>query len=155
MGHVRGFTRRGTFPSRQRRKTTWETGPGGTDALPITASTASLVGAGLTFLVDGTTVARIRGELMIMQSQATASLDGMRGAFGIGLASLPAFNAGIGSLPTPLTEQDDDNWLYWTAFAVVAHISTEADFMSDSVVFRKEVDTGATWASFPGGLTPL
>ena len=70
---------------------------------------------------------------------ATGSLDGFRGAFGVGMASLPAFNAGIASVPTPITEESDENWLYHRYFTCIANISTEADF-GLSAAIRVEVD---------------
>ena len=43
---------------------------------------------------------------------ATNLEDGFFGAFGIGLARSPAFDAGVASLPTPISEEFQDNWLY-------------------------------------------
>ena len=140
----RGSFPRGRFQSPARRQTTWAVGPGGTTNTPISADSAAFVGAGIISLTDGQTIVRLRGQLAISISTATAVLDGFRGAFGIGVVSLPAFTAGIASVPTPLTEQDDDNWLYHQYFSVIAGSSAgETWANSGSASFRTEVDSKA------------
>ena len=45
-------------------------------------------------------------------TSAAAALDGFAGAFGIGVITAAAFTAGVGSVPTPITEIGWDGWLY-------------------------------------------
>ena len=127
-----------------RRATTWSNGPGGTTNTPIAADSAAFVGSGIVSTFPGQTIVRLRGELLISISAATAVLDGFRGAFGIGIVSLPAFTAGIASVPTPLTEDEDDNWLYHRFFTVIAGSSAgETWGNSGTPALRVEVDTKA------------
>ena len=139
----RGFAPRGQLVNRsQRRKTAWVPGPGSTDALPISSSVASFVGGGVVAGVEALTVVRTRGELLITLVNATTVLDGFRGAFGIGVVSLPAFTAGIASVPTPIAEQDDENWLYHRYFTVFAGSGPSETFgNAGSPVLRVEVDS--------------
>jgi hypothetical protein len=67
----------------------------------------------------------------------------MTGAFGIGITQLPAFTAGIASLPTPITEADDENWLFHTFFAVAPPAGGETWGDSGSAMLRVEVDSKA------------
>ena len=133
---------RGNRSVSTRRRTAWGLGPGGTGATAISSSTSTFLGAVAVPIVDGITVVRIRGSLLLTLITATGALDGFRGAFGIGVASLAAVTAGINSVPTPITEQESDNWLYHTYFQVIANISAEADFNQATVV-RIAVDSKA------------
>ena len=143
MPFRRGSFPRGRLAGQQRRKTAWDIGPGSTGATALSASGASLVGTGVSFELDGLTVVRTRGELLITLITATSALDGMRGAFGIGIASLAAFTAGIGSVPTPLTEETDENWLYHQYFTIITIAGGEQWGNSGSTVFRTMVDSKA------------
>ena len=139
----RGSGQRGLVLRSQRRKTGWGLGPGSTDATPISASGSSLVGLGAGSLQDGNTLVRLRGELLITIITATTALDGLRGAFGIGIVSQPAFVAGIGSVPTPITEEADENWIYHTYFTVLTIAGGEQWGNAGSTVFRQTVDSKA------------
>ena len=141
MPRLRGLSLpvRGRSP---RRKTAWGIGPGGSTATAISSSTAVIMGSGAASTLEGSTLVRLRGELLLTLITATGSLDGFRGAFGVGIVSNPAFTAGVGSVPTPITESADENWLYHRFFTVVANISTEADF-GLSAALRVEVDSKA------------
>ncbi len=144
MVQRRGFSRTGPLVGRGlRRKTAWGIGPGSSAALNISASGASLVGLGAASTLEGSTCVRIRGELLITLISVTSSLDGMRGAFGIGIVSNPAFTAGIGSVPTPITEASDENWLYHRFFTVIGAQASETWGNAGSAVLRVEVDTKA------------
>ena len=119
MAQRRGFSRRGQLVS-QRRSTAWGVGPGQSAATAITATGATIIGAGAASTGDGQTVVRLRGELLIWLSLAAASGDGYEGAFGVGIVHNPAFTAGVASVPTPITEVADENWLYHRFFFVKA-----------------------------------
>ena len=143
MPFRRGFSQRGPLASRsQRRKTAWSIGPGGTGAGPIASSSAAFVGGGTQPTVDALTVVRLRGELLLSLVSAVNPLDGFRGAFGVGIVSLPAFTAGIASVPTPITEEGDENWLYHRYFTLFTGDGTEANFFGPSFA-RIEVDSKA------------
>ena len=145
MAFVRGSFRQGRSVSRPaRRKSVWGLGPGSTDALSLIASSASIVGSGVAPISDGLTVVRIRGELLLSLENAVTALDGFRGAFGIGDVSLPAFTAGIGSIPTPLAEESDENWLYHRYFTIIAASAPgETWANAGSPTVRIEVDSKA------------
>jgi len=102
----------------QSRLTAWSAGTGGTTPAAIATTTPTFIGQSIFALVEGVTLIRIRGYFSVRLTLATATLDGWAGAFGIGIASLAAVTAGVASVPTPLTEQGAENWLYWQAFEV-------------------------------------
>jgi len=127
-----------------RRKTSWAAGPGGTGLLSLSASVTTLVGAFVTPSEVGLTIARIWGRLTGILISGTTGGDGFQGAFGIGVATAAAVNVGITAIPTPLTEQGSENWLYWTTFS--AHRS---NITSDTALVDIDVDTKAM-RKFPG-----
>ena len=110
-------------PRSQRRKTSWAGGPGtSVDGARqgITSSSSVLATTSSAVLQDGITLVRTRGDLNLWLSAATAAGDGYSGAFGVAVASSPAVIAGILSVPTPLTEEDWDGWLYHRYFSCFA-----------------------------------
>ena len=133
------------FPHRTasaRRRVSWEEGPGGTpftrsDTVPL------LITAGVVTLVDGTTLVRTRGALTLMMKASAANSDSMAGAFGIGVTRTEAFSAGVGSVPTPIAEQDWDGWIYWTPFYFES--LTDAEVINTGGVsgIRLEIDSKA------------
>jgi len=136
----------------QRRRTGWEQGPGAPSAIQtaISSSVTQIFNFGQAPTVDGQTVVRIRGELLIYLSQATAAVNGFLGAFGIGLVSSAAFTAGAASVPGPVGEIEWEGWMYWTpiqllsAAAIDAGVSADVDAINGvSAVHRIPVDTKA------------
>ena len=113
------------------------------------------VGSALVPTVEGLTIARIRGYFEARLTLATAANDGFSGAFGIGIASAAAVALGVNGLPTPLTEQGAENWLYWQAFSVFgaqAYSAGGAPGMEQhGTYFRTEIDTKAM-RKFPSDL---
>ncbi len=144
---------RGRFRGRQgsRRRTAWEFGPGDvTIQTQITSSQSVILNSFVSPLTDGLTVARIRGELLMFLRTGAAALDGYLGAFGIGIASVAACTAGAGSVPTPITEQGAENWLYWTPISLLACETLDGSVSTDlsgvggtTSVIRHVVDTKA------------
>jgi len=63
---------------------------------------------------------RTRGRLQAFLDNATAALDGYHGAFGIAVATTAAVAVGATAVPTPITEQDWDGWLYWQSIQLLA-----------------------------------
>ena len=141
----RGFSRSSRQSSR--RLTEWSQGPGGTGPTVVSTPVATIIGAILVPTAPGLTVVRIRGELEMHLSLATAALDGFAGAFGIGIATAAAATAGGASVPTPITEEDSDNWLYHRYFSVKAPIASAVSTAPTGEVIsanvRIEVDSKA------------
>ena len=102
-----------------RHRSSWEIGLcNSTDGAPITISASSAVAVPVAASagVDGLTVIRIRGELNVYLTSSGALGNGFVGAFGIGKATDAAILSGIASVPTPLTEDSWDGWLYHRYF---------------------------------------
>ena len=139
VGRQRGF-RQGP-----RRQTSWETGPGdNTLVTQITSAGSSFVGSAITPTIPGLTIVRLRGGAQFFLSASDSALGGFGGAFGIGIATLAAVTAGAASVPTPLTEQDWNGWIYWTPITVRQITATTADGANSSGIYmRLEVDTKA------------
>jgi len=134
-------------PISTRRLTEWDEGPGGVTVTDLTTTVPSFVGSVIVASLPGVTIIRIRGELMVHLRLVTAANDGCRGAFGIGIASAAAVAVGIGSVPTPITEQGADSWMYWKAFSLaLPQIGTGASTglaSLETVSMRVEVDSKA------------
>ena len=109
MATTRGFSR-GRRVS-QRRRTSWDEGPGSQAAVSITSSSSVILGSGAESTEDGLTIVRIRGLLSLTQSVGGA-LQGFSGAFGIGIVTTDAFTVGITAMPTPLDDMDWDGWMF-------------------------------------------
>jgi len=108
-------------PAPARRISSWDLGPGGTGAqTQLSGSIVSIVNAAITPTEDGLTVVRIRGELSMYLSSADVAQSGFSGAFGIGKATAAAVLAGAASVPTPITEEGWDGWLYHRFFTMKA-----------------------------------
>ena len=87
---------------------------------------------------DGITLVRLRGELLM--SSAMSSGDSAECAVGIMLVNDNAFNIGITAIPLPITDADDDGWLYhqWCSASAV---SQSAGNRTQN--FRFEIDNKA------------
>ena len=106
-----------------RHRSSWEVGPetaGGGQPQTVIASGASLAGTAVQAAVDGLTLIRTRGELLLFLRLATAAGNGFHGAFGIAKATSAAIVAGAASVPTPITEEAWDGWLYHRYFSIMA-----------------------------------
>ena len=117
-------SRRSRFPrSSERHRSSWEVGPetsanGGPQTL--TASVSQLAGVFTAASEDGQTLIRTRGELVVFLRTAGSANDGFHGAFGIAKATSAAVLAGAASVPTPITEEAWDGWLYHRYFSCLA-----------------------------------
>ena len=116
----------------------------------FTSSTAIIAASGASVLADGTTLVRTRGRLQIFLLSGTTAGDGFSGAFGIAVVTLAAFNAGVASIPTPITEQSWDGWLFWqavqihTAGALNGGVSTDIDQLGGQISAQTfEIDSKA------------
>ncbi len=77
------------------------------------------------------TLMRVRGLLSIRSDQVIVQENPV-GAFGIRIVSGEAFDAGVGSIPTPWSESADDRWLYhtyWQSFFM--ENATTSDYQQD------------------------
>ncbi len=61
------------------------------------------------------TVRRTRG-LIDIQSDQSPALEDQSGAFGAVVVSDVALAQGVASIPSPITDLDDDGWLLWVPF---------------------------------------
>ena len=112
--------------------------------LALSASSSAFLGQGIAPVsgAAGLTIVRIRGQLDIFLRSVTSVGDGFQCAFGIGLATAAAVAAGIASVPTPITEAADENWLFWHALSIHGNSAVEAEFHSGTHQ-RLMVDTKA------------
>ena len=97
----------------------------------MSATGAFLATSVVTVAADGITLVRTRGRLVLSLESATAGINGFWGAFGIGVATSAAIAAGAASVPTPITEQDWDGWLYWTAVQVYSSAPLDSGAAAD------------------------
>ncbi len=135
---VGGLSRRS-----QRRKPTWGLGPGGTGATQFSTTTPAFVGSGFAINIDGITLVRLRGYLRCVLRSVAALGDNLTGAFGIMVVKTPAFVAGISAVPTPITDQADDDWMFWTPVSVGSMATTAQWGSAGWAVFDLVVDTKA------------
>ena len=101
---------------------------------------------------DGLTILRTRGYVDFAINSNNAIGDGYRGAVGLCIVSENAFNAGIGSVPTPITDLAWDGWFWYQFFNLMTNNATAGDlgenavasyvrFVIDAKAMRKIKDT--------------
>ena len=85
--------------------------------------------------------------MLVFLTAASAVGDGFSGAFGIGFASTAAIQAGIASLPTPVTEFDSDNWIFHRFYHLIAPHVIDGGVSNDTgygpAWLRVEIDSKA------------
>ncbi len=135
-----------------RRLTAWSEGTGSTSPTRLDSNSAGFLGQAITGNVEGLTVIRVRGYLRAIILSTAGANDGFAGAMGIGIASVAVVTAGASSVPTPLTEQDSENWLYWRAFSLQTVTSTITDGVNSSSVFLDYVVDSKAMRKFPSDL---
>jgi len=140
------FRRRG--PPRgmgsSRRQTSWTNGITPNFSQTFAASSVALFG-GNDSSADGSTIIRIRGFLELIITSASAIGDGFHGAAGIGIGTTAAFDAGVASLPTPVTENVWNGWMWHQWFSLTAPTAAQVTenrqvFEVDSKAMRKIAD---------------
>ena len=89
---------------------------------------------------DGHTIVRLRGYFSARLTAAASISDGFFGAFGIGKATLAAFTAGVGAVPTPITEEAWDGWIYHEYFSVLSQTTT---VLEDTSWLVRQIDSKA------------
>ena len=141
MPRPRGFSR---GAQRVRRRTGWELGPGGTSRTAISADAIQIMGSGVTLLLDGTTLVRLRGVLEAFLSTAGSIADGFACAVGVGIINEDAFAIGATTIMDPLGDAEWDGWLYHRFFNLHAITATLADGVNaNSAYVQIEVDSKA------------
>jgi len=105
--------------SAARRRTHWSEGSG---AEAARGATGSIILFSLPSGHEGETVVRVRGLLALVLTTATGVGDGYFGAFGMAIVTTAAATAGVGSIPTPLTEAGWDGWLLHRYFDVAKSV---------------------------------
>ena len=136
----RSFTKRGTF---------WGRSPADTATTALAAATAVLDSTAVP-VVEGETIVRIRGSIAVCSDQSIA-LEEFSGALGVLVASDQAVAVGVGSLPTPYTDQDSDLWMLHQYFQYRTEVDAAGNdiqhgfniFPFDSKAMRK-METGQT-----------
>jgi len=136
-----GFQRAG---GSSRRRTGWEEGPT-SDVTALSAAGGSLWSTGQLFGLDGLTIARIRGEILIWISSAATALDGFQSyAVGIGVVTSPALAIGVTAVPTPLGEPEWEGWLwYHSGAALTQPLAAEGAVPGVVAAVRLPIDTKA------------
>lgn len=125
-----------------RRQTSWTLGP--LDNRTVSSTTAQLWTLAAGANTDGLTVIRIRGAALFALTTVSQAHGGFIGAIGIGICTLAAFTAGIGSVPTPITEEDWDGWMFHRYFQVTSNTASIADGVNaGSANLAIEIDTKA------------
>ena len=135
--------RRGFGPVIQKATArSWEAGF--TEIFSLGTTAIQLGGTALTSSAGRATILRQHGLFSIHLTQGAAANDGFRGAIGIGIVQDEAFQAGVGSVPDPLTEIDWKGWMYHQFFDVRAGSATESDWLGGPSCYQKnEIDVKA------------
>jgi len=141
VAHSRGFTRGRT--QSVRRSTEWNIGVEEVDG-SRSATGSELWSGSAVPAAGGLTVGRIRGWCGLTLLSAAAAGDGFFGAIGIGIVTTAAHTAGSGSVPTPLTEEAWDGWMFHRYFDLRAITATIADGVNAfAAKVQIEIDTKA------------
>ncbi len=109
------------------------------------AGASNIVSSGSTLLAsqaaghEGETLVRTRGLFMATLLTASAAGDGFFGAIGIAKVTTAAATAGVGSMPTPITEAGWDGWLLHRYFGVAQALVNQGG----GAIHRLELDSKA------------
>ena len=148
-------SRMSRFPrSSQSRRPFWAGGPstaGDGQPIPLSASSSAIGGVAVTPTTESLTMIRTRGAFVCHLESATTQGDGFHGAIGIARATLAALAIGVTAVPTPITEEGWDGWLYHQYFSINAGGPITAATTSDiqnqvnnvTAALRLEVDSKA------------
>ena len=129
-----GF-RRGSSRS-PRRQVSWSLGPDGIHTK--TAAAVTIFDIGSQAVVNGLTIVRIRGDFLATLTVAGVGEGFSRCAFGLCVITENVFNAGVGSVPSPI---DDIGWDGWMVHGMFALLSSEAAvFGNGSSFYRSTID---------------
>jgi len=135
MANGRNVHRRGP-----RRRTNWVSGPGSSAVVAYSTTSSALQSTIPGDAVAGSTILRIRGDYTFNLLTSSVAGDGFFGAFGIAVVTLASVNAGIAAVPTPLTEDNWDGWMFHKYFHALRGQATAAE---GSAAIHFEIDTKA------------
>ena len=109
-----------------RRPVFWGRAPADAGSTALAASTAVIdstaVPAG-----DGETIVRVRGQIIVSSDQLAAS-ESWAGAVGMCIVTDQAVAVGVGSVPTPYTDQDSQLWFMHQYYGGRFNFVTAAGF---------------------------
>ena len=134
----RGFSRGSV-----RRSTTWGTGVGGGTPANLSGNQTAIIGQGIVPNVEGLTIVRIRGELILQAQAIDAATSSTRITCGICKVTSDAFTAGAGSMPEPEGDVFWDGWMWWSTFGFDFNITTLG--LDGVNCIRVAIDTKAMW----------
>ena len=141
-------------PTSARRLTAWALGPADVNG-GFTTSAASLWSLGVTPGLEGLTLVRTRGLVSLTLGSATGSTDGFFGALGLIMVTDEALAAGVTAVPTPLSDENFDGWLWHSYFDLRLSSGTLADGVNGpGAHMRVEVDSKAM-RKFSSGMTMI
>ena len=127
----------------RRRSTTWELGPFGVRA--FSAGTPLLVPTNAQALIDGLTIVRVRGEMLLQLATIDASLSGFS-RIGVGMCVVTenAFNGGSTTVPAPIADIGWNGWLWhWTGTITGTSSATTDVATSPAGIVRVPIDSKA------------
>ena len=129
--------------SGQRCKVSWAGGPRGVFQ-NVTAAQVTLFAVGSQANVDDLTLVRIRGELLVQISNASAVNSGFQWAFGMCVVSENAFGIGATAIPAPFTDIAWDGWMvhlqgsnFYDTLDLTANLADTVRVVIDSKAMRK------------------
>jgi len=125
-----------------RRKTSWSRGPQGS-VTNVTTSSVILFGGGSQALVDNITLVRTRGSLLLTMVGSDAIGEGFSWFFGMCNVTENAFNAGVGSVPAPLTDISWDGWAVYEMGSMVQPTATADQLVGVPISERRVIDSKA------------
>ena len=150
MAHSRGSRQVLTTGIRSRRQTGWGLGPGASTPATLSATGSVFIGSLSVPSVEGLTVVRLRGVFSCFLSTVTSALDGFAGAVAVGVAEDRALGIGITAVPLPLTNADQENWL-WHSFFSVKSTTTIGDTRYGSTFINNMVIDSKAMRKLPIG----
>ena len=126
-----------------KRLTEWSRGPFSSAVQVVTAGVMTLVDNGIESSKQETVV-RIRGELSVLLTLATAIGDGFtRGSAGIGIVSADAFAIGATAIPSPEADADWPGWMWYQSWGALIGLETTEVGRTSTNAFRIPIDTKA------------
>jgi len=124
----------------KRRATFWGRSPADTAPTALAAATAVLDSTSVP-LVQGETIVRCRGQIIVGSDQQAAN-EAWVGAVGAFVATNQAVAVGVGSLPTPYTDQDSELFFMHQYFGNFFRFGTAVGLESMSMM-KFEFDSKA------------
>ncbi len=128
----RGFSR---TPPSMRRKTVWIGSFDVTGMTTLAAGAAVLDQSFLATAQSPFTVTRTRGFVFVKSDQE-ANTETPFGALGMMVVRDPAAAAGVASVPTPITEEEDEGWFVWQPFVTDITVSSAIGIINGGTLYQ-------------------